>query len=172
VTTGAGCVSGCRSPKQTRSTFGGGVESNRIKCPAPTSRPHTCRTRTVRLSSNSVPLTIGWSRDGRDSALAPNNGVYQRLNTEWSVAGDARYLQRELPVPAVHPAQQAVHAGFQWGRGLGQGPSMAVPSRCSRTSTRGGLGSVRGFDQGTLGPRRRHRRHRWAARESQLSTSN
>ena len=44
-------------------------------------------------SSSAVPLTIGWSRDGRDSALAPNAGRYQRLNTDWSVAGDARYVR-------------------------------------------------------------------------------
>jgi outer membrane protein insertion porin family len=37
-------------------------------------------------TSYALPLTIGWSRDGRDSAINPTEGRYQRVNGEWSCA--------------------------------------------------------------------------------------
>ena len=40
-------------------------------------------------TSDTVPLTVGWTRDGRDSALVPTKGRYQRLFGEWGVAGEA-----------------------------------------------------------------------------------
>jgi outer membrane protein insertion porin family len=40
-------------------------------------------------SSTALPLTVGWARDSRDSALAPTSGRLQRANAEWSNAGDA-----------------------------------------------------------------------------------
>ena len=37
-------------------------------------------------TSTSLPLTIGWSRDSRDSALVPTAGRYQRVNVDWGAA--------------------------------------------------------------------------------------
>ena len=44
-------------------------------------------------TSNSLPLTLGWARDGRDSAIVPTTGRYQRVNIDWSAGGDARYVR-------------------------------------------------------------------------------
>jgi outer membrane protein insertion porin family len=60
--------------------------------------------------------------------------------------------QGQLPVPAVHPAEQAVHAGVQWEVGWGKGLG-GRPFPVFKNFYAGGLGSVRGFDQSTLGPR-------------------
>ena len=99
-----------------------------------------------------VPLTIGWSRDSRDSALVPNAGLYQRLNTEWSVAGDARYLKANYQIQQYIPLNKqftvALNGELGWGKGLNGQPFPVFKNFYS-----GGLGSVRGFDQGTLGPR-------------------
>ncbi len=69
------------------------------------------------------------------------------------MAGDARYVRSQLPVPAVHPAEQARSplrsmARLGYGKGLNGRPFPVFKNFYS-----GGLGSVRGFDQGTLGPR-------------------
>ena len=68
------------------------------------------------------------------------------------VVGDARYLRANYQFQQYIPLNKQFTLAFNgeagWGKGLG-----GRPSRCSRTSIRGGLGSVRGFDQGTLGPR-------------------
>lgn len=103
------------------------------------------------LSSMAVPLTIGWSRDGRDSALAPNTGRYQRANAEWSPAGDARYVRATYQYQQFVPINKQFTAAFNgevgWGRAVGD-KSYPV----FKNFYGGGLGSVRGFEQGSLGP--------------------
>jgi outer membrane protein assembly factor BamA len=37
-----------------------------------------------RARTTSIPLTVAWQRDGRDSALVPTSGRYQRANFEVS----------------------------------------------------------------------------------------
>lgn len=104
------------------------------------------------LSSNSVPLTVGWARDSRDSALVPTKGLYQRAFGEWGVGGDARYLRGSYQIQRYIPLNKqftvALNADFGWGRGLNNRPFSIFKNFSS-----GGLGSVRGFQQGSLGPR-------------------
>ena len=101
--------------------------------------------------SNSVPLTIGWSRDERDSALVPTKGRYQRVYGDWGVAGDAKFLranyQAQQYIPLNKQFTVALNGEFGWGKGLG-GQTFPV----FKNSYSGGLGSVRGFEPGTLGP--------------------
>ena len=101
--------------------------------------------------SSSVPLTIGWTRDGRDSALVPTQGRYQRLNLDWGIAGDTRYLRANAQFQQYFPITRqftlAVNAEVGWGKGLS---GRAYP--IFKNFYGGGLGTVRGFDQGSLGP--------------------
>ncbi|WP_114970524.1 outer membrane protein assembly factor BamA [Rhodoferax ferrireducens] len=103
-------------------------------------------------TSLAVPLTIGWSRDRRDSALAPNSGRYQRANAEWSPAGDARYLRATYQYQEFIPINKQFTAAFNgelgWGAAVGD---RSYP--VFKNFYGGGLGSVRGFEQGSLGPR-------------------
>ncbi|SHE30161.1 Beta-barrel assembly machine subunit BamA [Lampropedia hyalina DSM 16112] len=132
--------------------FGMGAESNRIKpgTSIPASYLHYADTYGYR--SNSFPLTIGWGRDSRDSALAPNSGRYQRFNSEWSFTGDTRYIKANYQIQQYVPLTKKYTLAFNtelgWGKGFGDRPFPVFKNFYS-----GGLGSVRGFDQGTLGPR-------------------
>jgi outer membrane protein insertion porin family len=103
-------------------------------------------------TSLAVPLTIGWSRDRRDSALAPNSGRYQRANAEWSFAGDARYVRATYQYQEFIPLSKKFTAAFNgelgWGTAIGVRPYPVFKNFYG-----GGLGSVRGFEQGSLGPR-------------------
>ena len=104
------------------------------------------------FNSTSVPLTIGWGRDGRDSALAPNSGRYQRANAEWSVAGDARYLRATYQYQEYIPLSKQFTAAFNADVGVGAASGGgAFP--VFKNFFGGGLGSVRGFEQASLGPR-------------------
>jgi outer membrane protein insertion porin family len=104
------------------------------------------------FSSTSIPLTLGWSRDNRDSALVPTMGRLQRVNGEVGIAGDTRYLkvgyqfQQYLPLNKQYTL--AFNADLGWGKGMSGRPFPVFKNYFG-----GGLGSVRGFDQGTLGPR-------------------
>lgn len=104
------------------------------------------------LTSSSVPLTVGWTRDDRDSALVPTKGRYQRAFGEWGVAGDARYVrgnyQFQQYIPLNKQYTVALNAELGWGKGLDNRPFSIFKNFSS-----GGLGSVRGFQQGSLGPR-------------------
>ena len=101
--------------------------------------------------STSVPLTIGWTRDGRDSALVPTEGRYQRLNFDWGLAGDTRYLRTNAQfqqfIPIARRFTLAVNAEVGWGKGLS-----GRPYPIFKNFYGGGLGTVRAFDQGSLGP--------------------
>ena len=101
--------------------------------------------------STSLPLTIGWARDERDSAIAPTSGRYQRVNLEWGVGGDTRYLrgnaQATQYIPLGKKFSLGINAEIGWGKGLG-----GRPYPIFKNFYGGGLGTVRAFDQGSLGP--------------------
>lgn len=103
-------------------------------------------------TSTTLPLSIGWSRDDRDSTIAPNRGRFQRLAGEWGVAGDIRYLRGNYQIQQYLPLNKQYTLAFNgelgWGEGLNGQPFPVFKNFYS-----GGLGSVRGFSQGTLGPR-------------------
>ena len=132
--------------------FGGGVEQTSIKPGTNIPAAYLDYADRYGYNSTSVPLTIGWSRDGRDSALAPNSGRYQRLNSEWSVAGDARYVRANYQYQQYVPLNKKFTLAFNGELGLGKGMN-GRPFPVFKNFYSGGLGSVRGFDQGTLGPR-------------------
>ena len=101
-------------------------------------------------SSSAIPLTLGWARDERDSAISPTRGRYQRVNLEWSIAGDVRYLRTNLQYQHYFPITNRFTLGLNselgWGKGLGNKPYPIFKNFYG-----GGLGSVRVFEQGSLG---------------------
>jgi len=101
--------------------------------------------------SSSVPLTIGWTRDRRDSALVPNAGRYERVNLDWGALGDNRYIRLSMQAQQYFPLGNrftyAINGEIGYGRGLsGRGYPIF------KNFYGGGLGTGRGFDQGSLGP--------------------
>jgi outer membrane protein insertion porin family len=102
-------------------------------------------------SSTAFPFTVGWARDSRNSALAPTSGRYQHANAEWSFAGDARYLRATYQFQQFVPLNKQYTAAFNaeaaWGKATGDHSYPVFKNFYG-----GGLGSVRGFEQGSLGP--------------------
>lgn len=102
-------------------------------------------------SWTSLPLTLGWSRDQRDSALVPTTGNYQRVFSDWSVAGDARYLRANYQYQHYLPLTKKYTFAFNSDLGYGKGlQGQEYP--WFKNYYVGGLGSVRGYQQSTLGP--------------------
>ena len=102
--------------------------------------------------SDSIPLTIGWSRDSRDSSLVPTSGRYQRVYGDWGIAGDIKFVRANYQIQQYIPLNKqftvALNGELGWGKGLNGQPYPLFKNYYS-----GGLGSVRGFEQGSLGPR-------------------
>jgi outer membrane protein insertion porin family len=134
--------------------FGIGIEQTKIDTSAGTlGLPSAYQTEFIRPfgdRATSVPLTVGWSRDSRDSALVPSKGRLQRVNGELGIAGDTQYVkgsyqfQQYLALSKQYTLAFNAEAG--WGKGLG-----GKPFPLFKNFFGGGLGSVRGFEQGTLG---------------------
>jgi outer membrane protein insertion porin family len=131
-----------------------GVSAEQIQIESGTSIPasYLAYADTFGYTSRTYPLTLGWSRDDRDSLLVPSRGQYQRLNSDLAKTGDAQYtrtsyqFQKYLPINKQYTF--ALNTELGWGRGLGGRPFPVFKDFYS-----GGLGSVRGFAQSSLGPR-------------------
>jgi outer membrane protein insertion porin family len=130
---------------------GAGVEQATIEPGDNLPQAYVDYTRDFGESSNTLPLTLGWTRDNRDSALVPTKGRLQRINGEVSLAGDARYAkvnyQFQQYVPLSRQYTLAFNADLGYGKGLNGRPFPVFKNFFG-----GGLGSVRGFEGGTLGP--------------------
>jgi outer membrane protein insertion porin family len=104
--------------------------------------------------STALPLTLGWARDSRDSGLLPSKGTLQRLNADLSLAGDVRYFRSNYQYQQYFPLSKkytlALNADLGWGQGL-DGQQFPL----FKNFYVGGMGSVRGFEQSTLGPQSR-----------------
>ncbi len=100
--------------------------------------------------SNSFPLTLGWSRDARDSVLTPTAGRYQRVNIEASLFGDVRYTRANLQYQEYWSLPWRMSIGVNAEVGIGKGLG-GKPYPVFKNFYGGGLGTVRGFEQGSLG---------------------
>lgn len=114
--------------------------------------PDSTTSGTFTAKTNSVPLTIAWQRDSRDSVLTPTLGRYQRANLEIAPLGDLKYYravyQHQYFQPLFSGLTLAMNGELDYGHGLSD---KAYP--VFKNFYAGGIGSVRGYDSSSLGPR-------------------
>ena len=152
ITSGAGIRFGVPFTESDTVFFGLGAERTEI-VPG-TALPNTYFDYANQFGyiSTAFPLTVGWARDRRDSALAPNSGVFQRVSGEWGIGGDVRYIRGTYQYQQFYPFNKqltgAINVDLGWGQAIGDRPFPLFKNFFG-----GGLGSVRGFEQGSLGPR-------------------
>jgi outer membrane protein insertion porin family len=105
------------------------------------------------LTTQSLRVESGWARDSRDSLLYPTKGSYQRVFAEMGTpVGDLEFYklnyQYQWLTPISHDVSLLLNGEFGFGSGYG-GKTLPL----FRNFYAGGIGSVRGFDSGTLGPK-------------------
>jgi len=128
---------------------GGGVEQTRIVPGTLLPTVYTDFANEFGYTATALPLTIGWARDTRDSSLVPSTGRVMRVSGEWSVGGDLRYARGTVQFQQFYPVSRKVTAAFNADLSIGAGTSgLSYPVFKNYYS--GGLGSVRGFEQGSL----------------------
>ena len=151
VSSGAGMRFGVPFSEIDTVYFGANLEQTSIKPGSNLPNAYVIYMQQFGYTSTSLPLTIGWGRDGRDSAIVPTRGVLQRFNSDVSVVGDARYLRSNYQIQQYTPLTKkytlALNADLGWGQGLSNRPYPLFKNYFV-----GGLGSVRGFQQSSLGP--------------------
>ena len=100
-------------------------------------------------TSNAVPLTVGWARDTRDSGLVPSSGRLVRVTGEWSIGGELLYARATSQVQQYFPLTKKITLALNGELSMGAATTdQAYPLFKNYYS--GGLGSVRGFEQGSL----------------------
>jgi outer membrane protein insertion porin family len=103
--------------------------------------------------TNNIPITVGWSKDQRDSALVPTRGRYQQANLEVGIpGGDLEYYRAYYQHQYFYPVSKSFTLAFNNEIGYGHGyGNKDFP--VFKNYYAGGIGSVRGYETSTLGPR-------------------
>jgi outer membrane protein insertion porin family len=101
-------------------------------------------------NADSVTATVGWARDGRDSLLVPSSGRYQRVLFEYSFTGEVRYLKTNLQYQEYWSLPYRLTLGVNAEVGIGKG-LQGNPFPVFKNFYGGGLGTVRSFEQNSLG---------------------
>ena len=148
-TTGAGVRFGVPFTETDTVYFGVGVDSTTIVPGTLLPTAYSDFADQFGYTTYAVPLTVGWARDTRDSALVPSSGRILRANGEWSVGGELRYARASTQVQQYFPLSKkttlALNAELSMGVSTNDKTYPLFKNYYS-----GGLGSVRGFEQGSL----------------------
>ena len=100
--------------------------------------------------TDAFSTTLGWSRDGRDSLLVPSSGRYQRVFFEWAFLGEVKYLKTNLQYQEYWQLPLRMTLGVNAEVGIGKGLN-GKTFPVFKNFQGGGLGTVRAFEQGSLG---------------------
>ncbi|WP_370624319.1 outer membrane protein assembly factor BamA [Polynucleobacter sp. UB-Piko-W3] len=141
--------------------FGTGIEAFRISTSSNTPQPYLNYAMDYgipspgypgTLTTYNVPLTVGWSRDGRDSALIPSEGSLQQLSGEVGTpVGDLTFYRLFGQYQKYHSFSKGNILSFNGEVGYGEAYG-TKPFPITKNYYVGGIGSVRGYAPGSLGP--------------------
>ncbi|MBK7014825.1 MAG: outer membrane protein assembly factor BamA [Sulfuritalea sp.] len=103
--------------------------------------------------SNTLLASGGWQQDSRDSLLVTTRGDYRRVSLEVALPGSsATYAKATYQHQYYYPVERKITLAFNGEVGLAKGyGNKEMPF--FKNFYAGGIGSVRGFDSGSLGPR-------------------
>ncbi|WP_153100144.1 outer membrane protein assembly factor BamA [Paraburkholderia hayleyella] len=133
--------------------FGAGLEQNKLDVDSNTPQAYQNYVQNFGRVSNNAPLTIGWSRDARDSALVPSRGYFTQANAEYGTPiGGTQYYKADVQAQYYYSFSRGFVLGFNLQGGYGQGIGNK-PYPIFKNYYAGGIGSVRGYEPSSLGPR-------------------
>ncbi len=151
--TGGGVRFGVPITEDDTVNFGLAVDQTRLKVDSTSPQRFQDYVAENGNSYSSVVGSLGWSKDTIDSRLYPTKGYIHRLGAEVAVpGGDLRYyklsyqIQRYMTLWGGYTL--ALNGEFGYADGYGK---KSLPF--FKNFYAGGIGSVRGFDNGSLGPR-------------------
>jgi outer membrane protein insertion porin family len=153
ITAGADLKFGIPFSESDTVYFGVGLEQDRLNLDAATPQSYIDYVNTFGRVVNNVPVTVGWSRDNRDSALVPSRGYYTQANAEYGTpAGGTQYYKTDLQAQYYYSFARGFVLGLNFQGGYGQGLG-GKPFPIFKNYFAGGIGSVRGYEPSSLGPR-------------------
>jgi outer membrane protein insertion porin family len=104
-------------------------------------------------NNNAIPGTLGWIRDQRDSAILPTKGALVRANLEAGLpGGTVKYYKITEQAQWYYPISRTYTLMLTGEIGAANGIG-GKPLPFYKNFYAGGVGSVRGYDSFSLGPR-------------------
>ncbi|QWE18074.1 outer membrane protein assembly factor BamA [Polynucleobacter corsicus] len=141
--------------------FGTGVEAFQIQTTSNTPLPYLSYAQSygiaspgypATLTTYNIPVTVGWSRDGRDSALIPSSGSLQQLSAEAGTPlGNMMFYRIFGQYQKYHSFSKGNILSFNGEVGYSEAYGK-YPFPITKNYYVGGIGSVRGYAPGSLGP--------------------
>ncbi|MFC0397675.1 outer membrane protein assembly factor BamA [Paraburkholderia rhizosphaerae] len=153
ITVGADTKFGIPFSEADTVYFGVGVEQNRLDVDGQTPQAYLDYVKEFGRVVNNVPVTVGWSRDNRDSALVPSRGYFTQWNGEYGTpAGNTTYVKLDAQAQYYYSFARGFVLGLNFQGGYGKGlDGQTFP--IFKNYFAGGIGSVRGYEPSSLGPR-------------------
>jgi outer membrane protein insertion porin family len=103
---------------------------------------------------NAPKLTSGWTHDTRDRAIFPNSGLLHNLDLETALpAGNLAYYKVNLRDAWYRPVGKSVVLSLRGDVGYGNGFDGTPQYPFFENFYAGGINTVRGYKDNTLGPR-------------------
>ncbi len=153
ITLGADLKFGVPFSESDMVYFGTGIEQNRLDVDSTTPQSYIDYVNDFGRVSNNVPLTLGWSRDNRDSALVPSRGYFTQFNAEYGTPiARTTYYKTDLQAQYYYSFAKGFVLGLNFQGGYGNGLG-GEPYPIFKNYYAGGIGSVRGYEPSSLGPR-------------------
>ena len=150
---GGGVRFGYPIAEDDRINFGLAIDQTKIDVFDTSPAPYISFVNNFGDTARSLVASAGWARDRRDSFLYPTSGVYQRASLEVATPVlDLRYVrasyqhQHWFPFGGGHALMLNGDVGYAHGYDGKELPFY-------KNFYAGGIGSVRGYQQSTLGPR-------------------
>ncbi len=102
-------------------------------------------------TNTSLPMTAAWVSDGKDSAILPTRGLYQRASVEVSPGGDLKYYKTNYQAQWFYSVTRGMVLMLNGELGYGKGLNgQELPFY--KNYYAGGVSSVRGYEAASLGP--------------------
>lgn len=96
-------------------------------------------------------LNLGWSKDNRDSALSPTKGSFTRLKLDVGT-GSLDYYLMGAQYQTYYPIGRDYTLAFNGMFDFGNSYKTDLPYPIIKNVYAGGIGTVRGYSQNSLGP--------------------
>lgn len=153
--TGGGVRFGFPIAEKEAISVGVGIDTTTVSTYSDSPQRYLNFVREFGSTNITLPVTVNWGKDTKDSFIYPTSGYNQRASLEWAVPGvDLQYyratLQHQQFFPITKTLTLMVNGEIDGAKGLG---GMGLPFY--KNFYGGGIGSVRGFATASLGPRDR-----------------
>ncbi len=152
--TGAGLRFGFPISEKQSLTFGAGIDLTEIETFENSAQRYKDFATTYPGANLTLPLSVNWVSDGKDSFLFPTAGRFQKAGLEVAIpGGDLTFYRATYQVQQYFPLSKAFTLMLNGDLGYADGYGETNVLPFYKNFYAGGVNTVRGYKAGSLGPR-------------------